>query len=580
MSFGWYLLSAVFVYKMPDRQAAEYTTEAAKNHLGDKRDGKDLTAEDYATAAQQKYERDMRQWATLYSLAGSGGPDPKLKDEATKDAATKEQAAKDALAKSKTVAADATKPQSEKDMAAAEASSKEAEAKAANARLANLKGAPPGKLRTMPWNEPRGVNPFLFAMGMADAPATSWVRGVKDYLFAQVPVLTEPLNKLFLIITKLADPDASFQTRVFLLLCLIWSIAVWAFFGGVITRMAAVQFGGKERISFKQAINFVKQRYISYLLSPLVPLIVIAVIVLCMSLYGLIALVPILGDIIMYGLLLPLIILGGIVITILLIGLVGYPMMNATVSTEGSDTFDALSRSYNYVFQAPWQYLWYIIVSVVYGVFVTFVVLLIGCLMVYFGKWAVSQPATVLGADGRKPEFLFVYSPKSLGWRELMLKGSPAEIYQSPTTGDYLPVDPVASAEYHKQMSWYNEAGAGLVTFWMVLVFLLMIGFIYSYFWTSSTMIYLLMRKKVDEVDIEEVFSQQDAEGVTPPIGPPGATVSSGGAISLPTVPPPPAGPASPPPVITTPPTEAPFFPNTGSTPPKDVPPPPDEPKL
>ena len=524
MSFGWYLLSAVFVYKAPEADASEYKVDAQKKRLGDKKsDGKDYTEDEYRQAGFQQYLRDQRQWETLNSLAGSGSPESRgLKPEAPK--------------------------------------------------------SHPGKLRTMPWHESRGVNPYLFATGLADAPASQWVGGTIRYILAQVPVLTEPLNKLFLIITKIADPDASFQTRVYLILCLFWSVAVWAFFGGVITRMAAVQFGGKERISFKQAIKFVKDRYVSYLLSPMVPLIVIAVIVLCMSLYGLVALIPILGDVLLYGLGFPLIVLGGIVITILLIGLVGYPMMNATVSTEGSDTFDALSRSYNYVFQAPWQYLWYIIVSVVYGVFVTFVVLLIGCLMVYFGKWAVSVPANAM-VESRKPDFLFVYSPKSLGWRELMLKGSPAEIYQSPKTDDYEPVNPEASAEYMKQMTWWNEAGAGMVTFWMVLVFLLMIGFIYSYFWTSSTMIYLLMRKKVDEVDIEEVFSQQDAEASTAgaPFGPTSTTppaAPTGGAISLPTVPPPPVSPP-PPPAATPdlPPAksaeEAPFFPNTGTDAPK-----------
>jgi len=537
MSFGWYILSAVFVpSKAPDPDASEYKLEAMKKEKGDKKaDGKDYTEDEYRQAGMQKYARDQRQWATIYALAGSGSPE------------------------SRGLKADAPKVQT-------------------------------GKLRTMPWHESRGENPFLFAMALADSPASKWVKGGLNYILEQVPVLTEPLNKLFLIITKIADPDASFLARVYLLLCLVWSVAVWAFFGGIITRLAAVQFGGKERISIKQAITFVKERYVSYLLSPLVPLIVIAVIVFCMSLYGLVALVPILGDVLLYGIGLPLVILGGIVITILLIGLVGYPMMNATVSTEGSDTFDALSRSYNYVFQAPWQYLWYIIVSVVYGVFVTFVVLGIGCLMVYFGKWAVSQPANIMLTD-RKPDFLFVYSPKSLGWRELMLKGSPVEIYQSPKTGDYEPVNPKESEAYMEQMTWWNQAGAGMVTFWMVLVFLLMIGFIYSYFWTSSTMIYLLMRKKVDEVELDEVFSQQDAEG-TPlaPVGPPGATVSSGGAISLPTVPPPPVAPAPaptpgpssplPPPVTPVPPAEPPpFFPSAGA-PPKDVPPPPDEPKI
>ena len=492
MSFGWYLLSTVFYYAEPVRDSDAYSNKTMEKKVDKpKTDKPDEVEIYYKNAAQVQFDRDHKQWTTLHSLAGKGG-----------------------------------------------------------------------KLRTMPWDDLRGENPFLFATKLADAPSAVWGEAVKTYLLSQIPVLVEPLHKLFLIVTKIIDPDASTQTRLYLLLCLLWSFAVWAFFGGIITRIAAVQFGGKDRITLKQAVQFVSNRYVSYLLSPMVPLIIIAVIVFIMSIYGAVALIPILGDIVLFGIGFPLIILGGIVIAILLIGLVGYPMMYTTISTEGSDTFDALSRSYNYVFQAPWQYLWYAIVAIVYGAAVTFLVIVVGCLMVYLGKWAVSQPSSAV-ATSRKPDFLFIYSPKSLGWQELMLKGSPVEVEMGVVKDektklyrpDYVPVNADADKAYRDDMTWWNEAGAGMVTFWMILVFLLMIGFSYSYFWSASTMIYLLMRKKVDEVELDEVYiEEQPAPALAPPPAPP---VSTGpvGSVPLPTVtapsaftPAPPVPPIIPPP--------------------------------
>ena len=48
---------------------------------------------------------------------------------------------------------------------------------------------------------------------------------------------------------------------------------------------------------------------------------------------------------------------------LLLLGLAfGWPLMWATISTEGTDSFDALSRSYAYVFQRPLRYLFYVVV--------------------------------------------------------------------------------------------------------------------------------------------------------------------------------------------------------------------------
>ena len=45
----------------------------------------------------------------------------------------------------------------------------------------------------------------------------------------------------------------------------------------------------------------------------------------------------------------------------------GFNLMYPTVAVEGSDSFDAISRSFSYVFARPWRMLWYTVVAVVYG---------------------------------------------------------------------------------------------------------------------------------------------------------------------------------------------------------------------
>lgn len=478
MSLGWYLLSLVFNQNQPDRNAPAYTDAGVlKRELGDKRpDGTDYAPDDYARYGARKYDRDLAQWRVLHGLAGEGG-----------------------------------------------------------------------RLRTLPWYEYRGPNPYTFVTTLLGGSAVERQESVSDFFTATVPVLVEPLVKLLVPIVKIVDPDASTLTRVYLLLVIVWSLAVWAFFGGVITRIAAVQLTGKDRISLRQAVQFVADRYLSYLLSPLIPLGIVAVITVALILFGLLALIPLVGDILLYGLLLPLVILAGVVMAILLVGLVGYPLMYTTLSVEGSDTFDALSRAYNYVFQSPWQYIGYSLVAVVYGAAVTFFVVFVASLMVYLGKWGVTQTPFNESAN-RRPDYLFVYAPESFGWKELLLRGSPLE--QNPVPGTdpdsgrkvvrYVPADPARAEAYKQTYYWYNWSGAGMVAFWLVLVFLLMLGFIYSYYWSAATMIYLLMRRKVDEVDLDEVYLEEEPEApITPPAAPP-ASAEKPGAASLPMVPPPP----------------------------------------
>src|SRR5213078_176790 len=137
-------------------------------------------------------------------------------------------------------------------------------------------------------------------------------------------------------------------------------------------------------------LRFVAARYVSYLAAPLVPLAFIALIAFLTVLYGLIHLIPFVGDI-ADSVAWPILVLLGFGQAVLLIGLVGYPLMYATVSAEGSDTFDALSRSYNYVFQSPWNYIWYRAVAIVYGMALVFFVGFMGSFVVYLTKWSLSQ---------------------------------------------------------------------------------------------------------------------------------------------------------------------------------------------
>src|SRR5204862_915326 len=182
----------------------------------------------------------------------------------------------------------------------------------------------------------------------------------------------------------------------------------------------------------------------------------------------------------------PVLILLGFGQAVLLIGLVGYPLMYATVSAEGSDTFDALSRSYNYVFQSPWNYIWYALVAVAYGAVLVFFVGFMGSFVVYLTKWSLSQtPGTEYFAT-RRVDNLFVYAPASFQWNTLL------------------------ATNQSKELAWYNHISAVLVSLWVTVVFLLVLGFGYSYYFSAFTMVYYLMRRKVDDTEMDEVYLEED----------------------------------------------------------------------
>lgn len=494
MSFAWWLLSMAFWYKAPNRDNAEYSNGAIQKEMGgSKKPGTDqfYTEEDFKTIGDERYRADLEQWKVLDSLAGPGG-----------------------------------------------------------------------KLRTLPWDAYRGPNPYLFVTDVLSGSPLERQQAFNAFFVGSLPVLIEPLDKLLLPVAKLISPGTSPWTRLYLIVVLFVFIAIWAFCAGIITRLAAVQLANKGPMSLKQAVRFVCSRYLSYLGAPAVPLLIIAAVTVALWIYGLIGMIPFIGDIFILGIGLPIVIAGGAVMAIFLIGLVGYPLMYTTLSVEGdqSDTFDALSRSLSYVYQSPWYYIWYWFVAIVYGAIVTFFVIFFVSLMVYVGKWAVGLPSSWFWSD-RKPEYLFIYAPESFGWRELLTKDSPYAVHleaQPALDNDSrliyrdVPVERLAYQRARADYYAYNSWGAGIVCFWLTLFFLMMLGFTYSFFWSASTMIYYLMRKKVDESELDEVYIEED-EPVVPPTQPKIAEGTGTGATSLPVITQPLSPPVSPP-IVTIPP--------------------------
>jgi hypothetical protein len=417
---------------------------------------------------------------------------------------------------------------------------------------------PAGRLRTLPWHEDRGPNPYLMVTGQA---GRQWETGhFWDWLLTeQVPVMIEPLIKFFLPVRYFFKSDAGPYNKFYFLLVMIWTLLTWSFFGGAITRIAAVQLTRQEKIGLKEALRFTWKRFLSYLTAPLFPMGFMLVLFLLMIIFGFLHWIPVLGDL-LDGLLWWAMVVLGLVMAILLVGLVSWPLMAAAVSTEGTDSWEAVSRSYSYLISAPWHFIWYNLVAIAYGAVLIFFIGFIGSLMVFLAKWGVSQTPG-LSLNDREPEFLFVYAPTSFGWRELLLQGAhvhkpgPHNVPAGTAVVKDGRIDENALDDFKHEgpnQNWnincYFSAWVVSVV-WIGLIFLVVIGFGYSYFWTASTIIYLLMRRKVDDAEMDEVYLEEDDQDLT--YTPPATTTAP---------PPPPGGPSTTmvePPSLRTPPSQA-----------------------
>jgi hypothetical protein len=487
MALGWWLLAVIFSSSTPP-QWSDWKKEG----------------ELQANWADFKRERDK--WNLMHAAAGSR---PLPKDAA--DVADSVDEFERIELSQKTVLKDEEKERLDRSPVSP-------------AKLAELKEIKPyGKLRTWPFFEDRGPNPYLLVTGQAGKPnpdgtrrRVPWSAGhFGEWLTTeQAPVLLEPLFKFLEPIVFFLNPKAGALMHFYLILVMAVTVGTWALFGGAITRIAVVQVARREKIGIREAVRFAAQRYLSYFSAPFFPLIFAAVLVAIMVLFGFLHLIPGVGEL-LDGLFWWLLMLFALVMVVIFVGLVGWPMMSATISAEGTDSWEAVSRSYSYVYQAPWHYIWYMIVALLYGAVVVFFVGFMGSFTVYLAKWGLSQtPGTTHWS--REPAYLCVYAPTSFGWRELLLKDV--------SVGGLSLVDEqgINAAAYDNlvsQRGWLNF-GAVLVAVWLYLAFLLIVGFGYSYFWSSGCIIYLLMRKKVDDAEMDEVYLEEDEEEIPAPPGP------------------------------------------------------------
>ncbi len=322
----------------------------------------------------------------------------------------------------------------------------------------------------------------------------------------------EPLVKIVRPIIYYFSPRAGLYPRIYFLFVTLWTVAVWSVFGGAITRIAAVEVARGEKIGLGESIRFTTKRWMSYLSAPLFPLLFVFFLLVLTWIYGLFYLIPFIGDIFVAGLFWWVPLLFGLGMACTLIGLaVGWPLMAPTISTEGTDAWEAVSRSFSYVFQRPWHYIWYSLVGACYGAIAVFFIGFMGSFTIYLAKWGVGQ-TPMSGVFGRDPSFLFVDAPTSFDWRTLLLQGATADGQMVVQDGEINTkvYDDYLSPDRKGGFLFYNKIGAVLVAIWLGVAFLMLIGFGYSFFFSMSTIIYLLMRRHVDGAEMDEVYLEEE----------------------------------------------------------------------
>ncbi|MDR1962819.1 MAG: hypothetical protein LBQ50_03470 [Planctomycetaceae bacterium] len=249
-------------------------------------------------------------------------------------------------------------------------------------------------------------------------------------------------------------------------------LLIWSFFGGMICRTVALRLTIDQSESGRELWQFIKQRGTGFLSSVIIIVLGILFCLIPIKLCGWFFAVPVLNFIL--AILFPIVILFGFFVMVLAVSLLlGWPLLFAAVSVDGSDGFDAVSRMLSYFYQRPLHYLVYWTTSGILGVlgyvFVSIFVDGIVFLIIQFGGFPIQTAIPAFG---------------------------------------YLTL-PETSAEL-------SQPG-NLILAWCGMVQLIKLAYTFAWFWTSNVTIYLLLRRSVDATPFIEVYRSASVKPRTLP---------------------------------------------------------------
>ncbi len=263
-----------------------------------------------------------------------------------------------------------------------------------------------------------------------------------------------------------------------------WTLAVWALIGCGITRICLLRLTRDESAGLDDAFDFALPRFTHCLGAIGLPLLGVFVLVIPAMFIGLLMTFDL--GLVVGALLWGFVLICALLMTILLLGMFfSWPLVISSISAESQSPLDAITRCFSYVFQRPFHYIFYVFVSVILGGICWLIVAQLATGTVGMAQWAGSWGSNIASGDRMA---------QITGLNELPFVAGNATNNADKTLDSGLLV-----------------VGRSIISFWNGFVSTLAVAFLYGLFWCMSSCVYLLLRKDVDEVELDEVFVDEQS---------------------------------------------------------------------
>ncbi len=291
------------------------------------------------------------------------------------------------------------------------------------------------------------------------------------------------------LLNALVAAFASESWKVYLPLALILFglLAIWSWAGGAITRIASLDYARDESIGLVDALRYSGKKFWSYYWAPVAPILGALFFVLLNTLAGVVAKIKFMELLLILGF--PVIILFSLLILfVVVVGVIGCWLMIPTISADGSDAFDSMSRAYSYVLSQSSKYFMNLAVAVAFG-----------------------TAAIALASITTSLLIHTAFNTVELGM------GEKFQVIAGAINGVIQPAGLAASYSIPMQI---RMAFSGLPSTAMAITVAGLLGYLLllklvvwsvaaAYVGSAQTVLYLLMRKEVDGTEIADIYVEE-----------------------------------------------------------------------
>ncbi|UCE20045.1 MAG: hypothetical protein JSV84_06800 [Gemmatimonadota bacterium] len=283
---------------------------------------------------------------------------------------------------------------------------------------------------------------------------------------------------------------------------IILCIIIFLFASAIVARITFQQLKGDELCAFSEAYRFSKRHWKAVVVTPFSYIVIVAFIVLCGLILGLVARIPYVGELGFSIFLVPIVFVAIFIVFMAVVAVFSFILSPAIVATAGEDTMETGIQNFSIVWSQTWRLVVYEAIlkaTTAVGFYVLSLITFIALVLTYWVCGLFMGPKMAHIASKA-----LGYLPASCPFFENF-----TQYFWIPSLSPWLPTLPIPG-----KMGITGEISAIICGVSLVLVMWGVVSYSWSTLTAGQAIIYLILRKKKDDENLLDREEEEEDKSI------------------------------------------------------------------